>query len=81
MVFPWRYQVPAARVFSGFPAGSFIVAPRLGEDAPSARAARLRAALRSRSMTRPHRSHRKIRSDRRSLAFIAPQPEQVFEDG
>jgi hypothetical protein len=60
VVFPWRYPVPAARVFPRFPAGSFSVAPRLGEDAPparaarAARAARLRAAFGSRSMTSPH---------------------------
>src|SRR6266536_3332806 len=58
MVFPWRYPLPAVRVLCGFPAGSFTVAPQLGEDAPPARAARLRAALRSRSRTRSHRSHR-----------------------
>src|SRR4029077_8496343 len=81
MAFPWRYPVPAVQVLRGFPAASFTVAPRLGEDAPPTRAARLLAAFRSRSRIRPHRSHRNIRSDRRSLAFTAPQPEQVFEDG
>jgi hypothetical protein len=58
VVFPWRYPVPAVRVLPGFPAGSFSVAPRLGEDAPPARAARFRAAFRSRSMTSPHDPHR-----------------------
>lgn len=52
--FPWRYPLPTRLVLHGFPAGSFLVAPQLGEDVSSpvarfASAARFRAALRSRS--------------------------------
>jgi hypothetical protein len=68
--------VPAAHtvwVWCGFPSGSFTVAPQLGEDVPPmtspTSAARLRAALRSRSSTRGHSSQRNVRSDRRSLVF------------
>ncbi len=39
------------------------------------------AAFTSRSSTRPHASHRKIRSHRSSVAFAAPQWEQLFELG
>ena len=47
----------------------------------SASFARLSAAFRSRSMTSPQRSQVKTRSERESLAFAVPQPEQVFEEG
>jgi hypothetical protein len=62
--------------------GSFNVAPQLGEDAPpvamSASVTRFRAALRSRSIVIPQLSHWYILCERRSLAFTAPQLEQVF---
>src|ERR1700733_12049068 len=47
----------------------------------AAKAARLRAALRSRSRTRPHASHRNTRVRNGSLAFTTPQPEQVLLEG
>src|SRR5215831_11865305 len=42
---------------------------------------RLRAAFASRSMTVPQCQHLYVRSDRGSLAFTVPHPEQVLLDG
>jgi hypothetical protein len=68
--------VPAASavlVLRGFPSGSFTVAPQLEEDVAT-RPARLRAALRSRSSTKPHWSQVNTRSTRCSVAVTAPHP-------
>src|SRR5699024_6108472 len=50
----------------------------VGVASRSARARMLRAALRSRSMSRSHASHWYVRSERESLAFTIPHPEQVL---
>src|SRR5690348_2730261 len=47
----------------------------------AARWRRLRAAVSSRSMVRPHDSHVKVRSASDRLGFRQPQAEQVFELG
>src|ERR1035437_3662458 len=44
-------------------------------------AARFFAAFRSRSRTSPHAMQTYVRTDRASLAFTAPHPEQVLLDG
>src|SRR5664280_1012869 len=44
----------------------------------SPRAARFRAAFKSRSRTSPHSVQMYVRTDRSSLAFTAPHPEQVL---
>ena len=57
--FPWRYSLPAMLVLCVFPAGSFVVAPQLGEGVTAvlaASAARFAAALMSRSMDIEHES-------------------------
>lgn len=58
--FPWRYLPPTVPVLHRFPAGSFNVAPQLGEDSPDfvrgTSDARFWAALRSRSALKPHAS-------------------------
>src|SRR2546423_1847941 len=42
---------------------------------------RLSAALRSRSITRPHEAHLKIRSERSRCSLTSLHPEHFFDDG
>jgi hypothetical protein len=78
--FPWLYLRPARLALRGFPAGSFIVAPQLGEDArPVARSASVEVlgGIGSRSLVMPQLLQCYILCERRSLAFAAPQLEQL----
>ena len=50
-------------------------------DSLAATSLRFIAALRSRSISKPHESHLKIRSDRSKRSFTHLHPEQVFEEG
>jgi hypothetical protein len=60
---------------TSFPSGG----SRRDSPVSAASAARFRAALWSRSRTRPHVRHTYVRCERVSLPFAVPHPEQVFE--
>ena len=60
---------------TSFPSGG----SRRDSPVSAASAARFRAALWSRSRTRPHVRHTYVRCERASLPFAVPHPEQVFE--
>src|ERR671919_2642574 len=81
-VFPWRYPVPPVVVLPGFPAGGLASRRELSVDVTcAASAARLRAALRSRSSRVPQDSQWNCRSARVSLALTTPHAEQVLLEG
>src|ERR1700728_4206210 len=73
-----RLTIGSAGIFSADAPGT---RPLREPAVLAAKAARLRAALRSRSRTSPHASHRNTRVRSGSLAFTTPQPEQVLLEG
>jgi hypothetical protein len=84
--FPWRYPLPArCGSCAGFHRARLPSPRNSGRTCrpltSSTSWARLRAALRSRSSTKSHWSHRWVRSARRGVVFTAPQAEQVLEEG
>jgi DHA2 family metal-tetracycline-proton antiporter-like MFS transporter len=79
--FPWRYPLPPMVALPGFPAGCLTSGRNSPRTTRSASAARLIAALKSRSSRVPQDSQTNCRSARVSLALTTPHVEQVLLEG